>query len=245
MCALLRRYTTCTGHSRLDAHSPNGPTRRRRASDWAGFFGHLAVAVFTVVRTPTLTLFLLPGIVHMLVAAGSFLVRDIPRRKEQDPFGRIVSYAGGFGVFGFVQFAASFRPDWIALTGNAVLGLAGFALGFMGVLFEIWAVWHLRFAFATEPAARRLVMTGPYRFARHPIYTGGSVAYLGLIMTHPTVPLAITLAGWAVSIGLRMRYEEAILTQAFPEYVEYRRRVGALLPRPAVLSARDTAPASS
>ena len=35
--------------------------------------GHLAIAVLTVVRTPTLTLFLLPGIVHMMVAAGSFL----------------------------------------------------------------------------------------------------------------------------------------------------------------------------
>jgi protein-S-isoprenylcysteine O-methyltransferase Ste14 len=191
------------------------------------------VAVFTVARTPTLTLFLLPGIVHMMVAAGSFLVRDTPLRKERAPLGRIASYAGGFGVFGFVQFAASFRPDWIALTDNAVLGLAGFALGFLGVFIEIWAVWHLRFAFATEPAARRLVTTGPYRFARHPIYTGGCVAYLGLIMSHPTVPLAIALVGWVVSIGLRMRYEEAILTQAFPDYADYRRRVGAVLPWPA------------
>jgi len=39
------------------------------------------------VRTPTLTLFLLPGIVQMMVAAGSFLVRDTPQRKEQDPHG--------------------------------------------------------------------------------------------------------------------------------------------------------------
>jgi len=46
--------------------------------------GHLAIAVLTVVRTPTLTLFLLPGIVQMMVAAGSFLVRDTPQRKEQD-----------------------------------------------------------------------------------------------------------------------------------------------------------------
>jgi protein-S-isoprenylcysteine O-methyltransferase Ste14 len=30
-----------------------------------------------------------------------------------------------------------------------------------------------------------------------------------------------------------MRYEEAILTQAFPDYADYRRRVGAILPWPA------------
>ena len=97
-------------------------------------------------------------------------------------------------------------------------------------------MWHLRFSFATEPAARRLVKTGPYRLARHPIYCGGCLAYIGLLMTHPTVPLAIALTGWAVCIGMRMRYEEAILTQAFPEdYADYRRRVGALVPWPATM----------
>ncbi len=177
----------------LDSHSVTASSPRRRASDWVGFFGHLAIAVLTVVRTPTLTLFLLPGIVHMMVAAGSFLVRDTPQRKEQDPVGRIVSYAGGFGVFGFVQFATSFRPEWLAVTDNAGLGLIGIALGFVGIFIEIWAVWHLRFSFATEPAARRLVTTGPYRLARHPIYSGGCLAYIGLLMSHPTVPLAIAL----------------------------------------------------
>ena len=228
----------------LNSQSGNVSTPGRRASDWVGFLGHLAVAVLTVVRTPTLTLFLLPGIVHMIVAAGSFLVRDTPRRKEQDPVARIVSYAGGFGLFGFIQFASLFRPDWLAVTDNAGLGLSGIAMGLVGVFVEIWAVWHLRFAFATEPAARRLVTTGPYRLARHPIYSGASLAYIGLLMTHPTAPLAVALCGWAVCIALRMRFEEAILTQAFPEdYAAYRRRVGALVPWPATLNAKDAAPA--
>ena len=187
--------------------------------------------MFTVVRAPSLTLFLLPGIIHMMVAAGSFLVRDTPRRKEQDPIGRIVSYAGGFGIVAFVQYATTFKPEWLVVTDNAGLGITGVALGFLGIFIEIWAVWHLRFSFATEPAARRLVISGPYRLARHPIYSGGCLAYIGLLMTHPTVALAIALTCWAVCIGMRMRYEEAILTQAFPEdYAEYRRRVGALLP---------------
>ena len=207
--------------------------RSRRASDWAGFLGHFAVAALTVVRTPSLSLFLLPGIVHMLVAAGSFLVRDTPRKKEQDPIGRIVSYAGGFGVFGFVQIASFVRPDWLETTDNPYLGLTGFALGIAGVFLEIWAVWHLRFAFATEPAARRLITSGPYRFARHPIYCGGCLAYAGLLMSHPTVPLALVLVGWAICIRMRMRFEETIMTQAFPDYAVYRRRVGALVPWPA------------
>lgn len=214
-------------------------SRRRRASDWAGFVGHLGVAVVIVVRTPSLTLFLLPSIVHMLIAAGSFLVRDEPRRREQELIARFAAYAGGFGIFILTQFASVFRPEWLALTTNAWLGLTGFALGLTGIFIEIWAVWHLRFAFATEPAARRLVMTGPYRLARHPIYSGACLSYLGLLMTHPTIPLALALLGWVVCIRLRMRYEEAILTSAFPDYAEYRRRVGALVSWPTVARPRS------
>jgi len=41
-----------------------------------------------------------------------------------------------------------------------------------------------------------------------------------------------------------MRYEEAILTQAFPEdYADYRRRVGALGPWPATMD-KSAAPAA-
>jgi protein-S-isoprenylcysteine O-methyltransferase Ste14 len=219
---------------------------RRRASDLIGFAAHFGIAVLTVVRAPTLTLFLLPSIIHMVLAAGSFLVRDTPQRKEQDPFGRVVSYAGGFGVFLFIQFASVYRPEWLQVTDYPVIGLMGIALGILGVFVEIWAVWHLRFAFATEPAARRLVTSGPYRLARHPIYLGGCLAYLGMFMSRPTVPLALALALWAVCIHFRMRYEEAILSEAFPqEYGDYRRRVGALLPWAGVVNAKGGAPASN
>lgn len=204
---------------------------RRRVSDWLGFFGHLAIAVITTVRTPALTVFVLPSIVHMLFAAGSFLVRDRPQRLEQSLFGRFVAYAGGFGVFVFIQFASIARPEWLAVTSYPLVGVIGVLLGVTGVCIEIWAIWHLKFAFSTEPAARRLVTTGPYRYVRHPIYSGSCVAYVGLIMSRPTIALGIALVGWGMFARLRMRYEEAILESVFPSYAAYRDRVGAILPR--------------
>jgi protein-S-isoprenylcysteine O-methyltransferase Ste14 len=117
--------------------------------------------------------------------------------------------------------------------GQRRLGLVGISLGFVGIFIEIWAVWHSRFSFA-KPAARRLVKTGPYR---------GTASDLQrrLPRIHRTPDdtsdgsACLALTGWAVCIGMRMRYEEAILTQAFPEDVttDYRRRVGALVPWPA------------
>jgi protein-S-isoprenylcysteine O-methyltransferase Ste14 len=55
--------------------------------------------------------------------------------------------------------------------------------------------------------------------------------------------MVIVLVGWVLCIRLRMQYEEAILTSAFPEYADYRRRVGALLTWPApATKAPATAP---
>jgi len=67
-----------------------------------------------------------------------------------------------------------------------------------------------------------------------------------MFMTRPTVALALALAVWAVCIHFRMRYEEAILTEAFPEdYADYRRRVGALMPWTGVVDAKHAAPAGT
>jgi len=204
--------------------------RTRRISDWLGFAGHLSIAVITAVRTPSLTVFILPPIVHMLFAAGSFLVRDQPQRVERNLIGRAVSYAGAFGMFAFVLVASIVKPEWLALTTSPAIGMIGVLLGLLGLGLEIWAIWHLKFAFSTEPAARRLVTTGPYRLSRHPIYTGGCMAYLGLLITRPTLAVVIAFVAWAICMRMRMRYEEAILTSAFPEYADYRRRVSALVP---------------
>jgi protein-S-isoprenylcysteine O-methyltransferase Ste14 len=214
----------------LGTHLPS-PARTRRASDWLGFIGHFSIAVITAVRTPSLTVFILPPIIHMLFAAGSFLVRDQPQRVERNVIRRAISYLGAFGMFLFMLFASIVKPEWLALTANAAIGMIGVLLGLLGLGLEIWAIWHLKFAFSTEPAARRLVTTGPYRLSRHPIYTGGCIAYMGLLMTRPTLPIAIAFVVWAICMRLRMGYEEAILSSAFPAYADYRRRVGAIVPK--------------
>jgi protein-S-isoprenylcysteine O-methyltransferase Ste14 len=204
---------------------------RQTLSDWGGFVGHVAIAALIVVRAPAISLFLLPSIVHMLLAAWSFLIRDRPRAQLQDPVGRALAYVTAYGMLLFVQIAAAFRPEWLVPTTDTRLLAVGAVCGLAGVLLEIWAIWHLRRAFATEPAARRLVRTGPYRLSRHPIYTGGCLAMLGLLLTRPTITLGLALAAWLICTRLRIKYEEAILLDAFPEYADYQCHVGVVIPR--------------
>jgi protein-S-isoprenylcysteine O-methyltransferase Ste14 len=54
-----------------------------------------------------------------------------------------------------------------------------------------------------------------------------------MLITVPSIPFALALTVWAAAMIDRMYLEEAVLRKAFPEYVDYKRRVGALFPRAA------------
>jgi protein-S-isoprenylcysteine O-methyltransferase Ste14 len=98
-----------------------------------------------------------------------------------------------------------------------------------------YAIVHLGRFFTVNVAissSHRLIDTGPYRFVRHPSYTGALMAFLGL---------ALCLANWASLVILlvpvflvflrRMHVEERALLQAFgDQYRDYMRRTKRLIP---------------
>ena len=96
-----------------------------------------------------------------------------------------------------------------------------------------WAVWSLRFLgrnVSVLAQARDVVDRGPYRWVRHPLYTGEIVSSLGVAIG---VNSLAAVAVWLVLCGLqvyRALREEQVLLQALPGYRDYRSRTAALLP---------------
>ena len=77
-----------------------------------------------------------------------------------------------------------------------------------------------------------LIRSGPYRFVRHPIYTGLLLALLGNAIAvgewRGLVAVALVTVAFLRKIGI----EEAFLTEQFGEaYTRYRAEVPALIPR--------------
>jgi protein-S-isoprenylcysteine O-methyltransferase Ste14 len=112
----------------------------------------------------------------------------------------------------------------------AGIGLAFFALG-LGL--AVWARVHLGRNWGTPMTQKvepELVTSGPYRLARHPIYSGILIAGIGTAVALSWLWLtALVLAG--IYFVYAARVEERYLAEQFPaDYPPYKRSTKMLVP---------------
>ncbi len=146
---------------------------------------------------------------RLLVAAGAALL--------------IASYTGGLARRDLVVWQLGRTAAWACVPA----GLSGFLLTW-------WARIHLGQLWSsgvTRKADHRIVDTGPYRFVRHPIYSGLILAAAATGVVRGTL-LALG-AAFLLALGFyaKARLEEHFLAAELGvAYDQYRRRVGMLVP---------------
>ncbi len=102
----------------------------------------------------------------------------------------------------------------------------GLTLTAAGLVIRVWAVLTLGRAFNREvqvAAHQELVTAGPYRFVRHPSYTGVLLAFLGIgVMIGNLVSVVALLVLPAIGYVARIRTEERMLRREMGErYASY------------------------
>jgi protein-S-isoprenylcysteine O-methyltransferase Ste14 len=142
---------------------------------------------------------------------------------------------------------ATWRAGLVALLGTFLLNvvaylpvddtaststlLASSAITVVGTLFTIWSLATLGRCFGLLPEVRGLVLRGPYKLVRHPVYLGEVIASLGILVAKPHPLIAATLLAFIVLQYWRTVYEERALAAAYPsEYPAYRAKVPRLVP---------------
>jgi protein-S-isoprenylcysteine O-methyltransferase Ste14 len=109
---------------------------------------------------------------------------------------------------------------------------AGAILGAAGAALALWCILTFAFVGRGTPAPfdppRRLVVAGPYRFVRNPMYVGAALALAGAALFYRSMPLLAYAAGFLLVMHLFVVvYEEPTLRRMFdPDYAAYCRRVG-------------------
>lgn len=130
----------------------------------------------------------------------------------------VAGIVGGFTLAGSVHQAAIPSARWPLFIVGAVLMAAG-------IVIRQWAVWLLGSFFTTDVrihSQQTVVDSGPYRWVRHPSYTGLILTFVGI---------GLALGNWAalaalvvvpmIGLVLRIRVEERALLEGLGE--PYRR----------------------
>jgi protein-S-isoprenylcysteine O-methyltransferase Ste14 len=140
----------------------------------------------------------------------------------------------------FLSLWMYFVPRWFggshAFDSPRPLGWIVVAIGAAIVLPCIWEfAWRGMGTPAPFDPPRRLVITGPYRWVRNPMYLGLGVALIGEAIVFPNITwLMLTLVAvmWLVISLFVMAYEEPTLRRLFgADYEVYCRNVRRWIPR--------------
>ena len=152
---------------------------------------------------------------------------------------RTVTYASLFIGFLLIflpgqvlQRSGIVRPATIGLT-----ELLGIVIGVAGAALALWCILTFAVIGKGTPAPfdppRRLVVAGPYRYVRNPMYLGAALALVGAAVFYRSTALALYSAGFLIVTHLFVLfYEEPAPNNTFgEEYRSYRSRVRRWLPR--------------
>src|SRR5579872_567056 len=182
-------------------------------------------------------------IVVWIVSEATVLVRTIVSEGVQ---AHVASNRGqdrlsGPALMGFLLLAiaagskaAQMFPAATMVEGRPVIFGFAFLLAIAGIALRWYAIVTLGRFFSTRvqtTSDQTVVESGPYRFVRHPSYTGGLLTVLGvLLMSTNWIALAcfvLALPGFAYRIHVE---EQALTSELGDRYRDYMRRSKRLVP---------------
>jgi protein-S-isoprenylcysteine O-methyltransferase Ste14 len=129
----------------------------------------------------------------------------------------------------FTRRAALFQLHHSVIWMYAGLGIAVIATGLF-----VWAKRALGSQYSPcsdSFVPERIIQHGPYRWLRHPIYAANLLLLGGLFISCGSLWVVANMGILAFYYVLSARNEETSLSANLPDYAEYLRSTGALIPR--------------
>jgi len=155
----------------------------------------------------------------------------VPRGRDQGSWFVLVV------AIGLALLADVFARPWEAsyLTGGWVFPLAA-GMVLAGIVVRTWSVVTLGKEFTTvvtvQTGHRLVTQQGPYRWVRHPSYSGGILSLFAFpILVGSLLGFLVTIVVVPLAFGYRIGVEEKVLAGTFGEqYTEYARKTWRLIP---------------
>lgn len=118
-------------------------------------------------------------------------------------------------------------PDWIFYIGITLM--------ILGILLRQWSIYVLGRFFSGVVGTQKdqkVIDNGPYRYVRHPSYTGALLILIGIGLSVQSWGAVITLMViFILAYGYRIYIEEkALISQLGEEYIKYTKRTKRIIP---------------
>lgn len=158
--------------------------------------------------------------------------------QERAPLASRVAYGIPVALGAYLMFSDNL--PWAPLytrviPKSMVVDALGIFLTTAGIAFAIWARFYIGQNWSgtvTVKVGHALIQAGPYRWVRHPIYSGILLALFGTAVAHREVNGLVAVALFLLGFLIKSRLEEQMMRKTFgDEYVEYSRSTGALVPK--------------
>jgi len=220
-------------------HAPSVPRRSLLARVVVGFSAGLAAAAAVLFLSAGtwktwqgwayLAVLFLPsfgGYCYFFKVDPRFLESRIERREQVGAQKELIRWATPLFLIAFLLPGLDHRFGWSLRLNLAVplwLTVLSLAMALAGILIVLWSMNVNRFAARTIQvvAGQTVISTGPYRFVRHPLYTGAATLWVFTPLalgSFVALPCFILLVFFYV---LRLLNEEKILREELPGYSDY------------------------
>lgn len=124
----------------------------------------------------------------------------------------------------------------LLIWGSVSFKLSVISLVFISISFllAVWAVVSMKeskLRISPIPAKEaRMIINGPYRVIRHPMYTSIIIGMIGLLIIHFSIIRLIMFLALIVVLIIKLNWEEKMLLEKFSGYKNYRERTNKLIP---------------
>jgi protein-S-isoprenylcysteine O-methyltransferase Ste14 len=125
--------------------------------------------------------------------------------------------------------------EWRLIPKNMLLQILAVSLTTAGIALAIWARFYLGQNWSSAVSIKvghQLIHTGPYRWVRHPIYSGILLALIGTVLERGKPAGLLAIALFWLGFWIKSSMEERFMRKTFgQDYEAYSRTTGALVPR--------------
>jgi protein-S-isoprenylcysteine O-methyltransferase len=177
------------------------------------------------------------SVIGLIFGASEMLLAIAKRRGQRDAAAdagslRLIWGTVGASIGAAFFVAHAFPQDTFRDVDFA--RVAGLAIFIPGAALRWYAIFYLGRYFTIDVRVgedQHVVDTGPYRFIRHPSYTGAFLQFVGLALCIGNTWSMLMLVPIMVVFSYRIRVEELALERGLGEaYASYRRRTKRLIP---------------